>query len=79
MLAGARGDDVSFKPELYYSVVCDKCGVNAQKDSDYSAWSDYYGAWAEAEASDWTEEAGKHYCFNCTLDRQAEEDAGSSS
>ena len=52
------------KPEIYYTLICDRCkelfessGINGYTDGDY--------IWESAESSDWIEHNGKHYCPEC--------------
>jgi hypothetical protein len=61
------------KSAPYYWIICDGCGANAQ-EGDYSAWKEVEGAEAEAEASDWTIEGGRHLCPACQPDEDEEDD-----
>jgi len=53
------------KEVIMYTVICDNCGVDANKDTEYSCWNDKGSAWDVAMDSDWTEHEGKHYCPDC--------------
>lgn len=48
-----------------YTVVCDHCGKDANKDAEFSAWNDRVFAEDVAMESDWIKENDKHYCTEC--------------
>ena len=48
-----------------YTVVCDNCGKDVNKDAEYSAWNDKNYAVEVAMKSDWIKENDKHYCPDC--------------
>ena len=48
-----------------YTVVCDNCGKDVNKDAEYSAWNDKNYAGEVAMESDWIKENDKHYCPDC--------------
>ena len=48
-----------------YTVVCDNCGKDVNKDAEYSAWNDKNYAVEVAMESDWIKENDKHYCPDC--------------
>lgn len=48
-----------------YTVVCDNCGKDVNKDAEYSAWNDKRRAEEVATESDWIKENDKNYCPNC--------------
>jgi ribosome-binding protein aMBF1 (putative translation factor) len=58
----------------YFSVVCDRCGVDAFEDADHSAWSSAASAREHADWDDWKEIDDKDYCFQCyELDENTDE------
>lgn len=48
-----------------YTVVCDNCGKDVNKDAEYAAWNDKRHAEEVAMESDWIKENDKHYCSDC--------------
>jgi hypothetical protein len=48
-----------------YTVICDCCGKDVNKDAEYSCWSDEEFAEDIAMESDWLKEEDKHYCPDC--------------
>lgn len=48
-----------------YTVICDNCGTDVNKDSEYSAWNDKNFAENVAMESDWIKEGDKHFCNYC--------------
>jgi len=48
-----------------FTVVCDNCGVDSNKGSEYSCWDDKGYAEDSAMESGWHKEGDKHYCTNC--------------
>jgi hypothetical protein len=50
----------------YWSVVCDRCGEDAFKDGEFTAYSDREGALADL-GDDWLVFDGLHYCVGCTV------------
>jgi hypothetical protein len=67
---------MSTKPVTYWTVVCDRCGVDAFKDDEFSAYAAQAdaaevltdmayndGGWLVVVGPDHTE---RHYCEGCT-------------
>jgi hypothetical protein len=51
----------------YWTILCDRCKVDAFKDGDHSAYSDAHSAVEVVRDSGWLiTDDGKHYCENCT-------------
>lgn len=48
-----------------FTVICDNCGADSNKGSEYSCWGDSSNAEDIAADSDWHFESDKHYCPNC--------------
>ena len=48
-----------------YTVVCDNCGKDAFKNSEYSCWSDESTAHECAMESDYVDHEGFDYCPEC--------------
>ena len=48
-----------------YTVVCDNCAKDVNKDAEYSAWNDKRYAEEVAMEADWIKENDKHYCPDC--------------
>ena len=48
-----------------YTVVCDNCGKDVNKNAEYSAWNDKIFAEEVAMEADWIKENDKHYCPKC--------------
>lgn len=53
------------KEVIMYTIVCDNCGKDVNKDAEYSAWNDKNYAEEVAMESDWIKENDKHYCPDC--------------
>ena len=61
------------KSLTYFTIICDDCGIDANAESEQSAWSNTNGAECSAECSDWHTDDKKHYCPNCYLKMEDEE------
>ena len=48
-----------------FTVICDNCGKDVNKDAEYSAWNDETFAEDIAMEADWIKENDKHYCPKC--------------
>lgn len=48
-----------------YTVICDNCGVDSNKGSEYIGWNDKGFAVDCALDDDWHKEDDKHYCKDC--------------
>ena len=48
-----------------FTVICDNCGKDVNKDAEYSAWNDETFAEDIAMEADWIKEKDKHYCPKC--------------
>lgn len=48
-----------------YTIVCDNCGVDINKDTEYIGWDSVEGAELTAEANNFLTKGEKHYCPNC--------------
>ena len=48
-----------------FTVICDGCGKDVNKDADYSCWDDKLYAQDIAMEADWVTVCGKHYCTDC--------------
>ena len=57
-----------------YTVVCDNCGRDVNEDADYSCWEDKGYAEDSAMESDWKKEDNKHYCTNCFVGYDKEDE-----
>lgn len=53
------------KPEIYYTLECDRCRKMFEDSDDHIAYPSSYEIWESAYASEWIEYEGKHYCPNC--------------
>ena len=53
------------KEVTMYTVICDNCGKDCNKDQEYSCWSDKTFAQDCAMESDWLKEGDEHYCTEC--------------
>lgn len=56
------------KPVIMYTVICDNCGVDSNKDSDVSCWSEKSYSVDCAIDDGWIEDDSddeKHYCKHC--------------
>lgn len=58
-----------------YTVICDRCGADANADADYSCWNTTDIACDMAiDADDWRFIDGKDYCRGCLeLDEETDE------
>jgi len=65
---------MSIKAMEMYTVICDRCGADANADADYSCWNEEDVARDMAiDADDWRFIDGKDYCHAC-LDYEVEAD-----
>lgn len=48
-----------------YTVLCDNCGKDVNKDAEYSAWNEKTFAEDIAMEADWIKENDNHYCPDC--------------
>ena len=48
-----------------YTVLCDNCGKDVNKDAEYSAWNEKTFAEDIAMEEDWIKENDNHYCPDC--------------
>jgi len=48
-----------------FTVICDNCKADSNRNSEYSCWNDEGTARDTAMESDWHEEGDKHYCPDC--------------
>ena len=48
-----------------FTVVCDNCGLDSNKDAEYSAWNDSSYAEDVATESGWVKDDDNHYCPDC--------------
>ncbi len=48
-----------------YTVLCDNCGKDVNKDAEYSAWNEKIFAEDIAMEADWIKENDNHYCPDC--------------
>lgn len=48
-----------------YTLLCDNCRADLNKDSDYSGWDDEDYNYEIANESDWIEESNEWYCPDC--------------
>ncbi len=53
------------KEVTMFTVLCDNCGVDSNRDCEYSCWGDKSQAEEHAMNSDWHLDDKKHYCCNC--------------
>ena len=53
------------KEVTMFTVVCDNCGKDVNKDAEYSAWNEKTFAEDIAMEADWIKENDKHYCSDC--------------
>lgn len=53
------------KESLMFTVICDRCGIDANVESDYSCWSATDIAREMADAADWQNIGDKDYCPQC--------------
>lgn len=52
------------KEVTMYTILCDRCGVDAAKDAEHSCWGEPEFA-REMDCQEWEEIDGKDYCPNC--------------
>jgi hypothetical protein len=57
---------MSFEEVTMYRLLCDRCGVSAQEDSDYYAWADKDSAKRGAEETQWLFTEDGAFCDDCT-------------
>ncbi len=50
-----------------YTVICDNCLVDSNEGSEHSCWSDESSAEYMAEENGWVKRDGKHYCGDCIV------------
>lgn len=51
---------------IMYGIECNRCGHQFEDIYDgYNMWADEQQAWDSAEAEDWIERDGAHYCPAC--------------
>ena len=48
-----------------YTIICDNCGKDVNKDSGYSGWDDKDYVLDVARESDWHTEEDSQYCPDC--------------
>ena len=48
-----------------YTVICDNCGKDVNKDAEFSCWNEKGYAEECAKNADWIEDDDKHYCDDC--------------
>lgn len=48
-----------------FTVICDNCGKDCNKDTEYSCWNSRLSAEDVAIDSDWIKEKNNHYCSDC--------------
>lgn len=61
------------KPEIYYTLECDRCHKMFEDNDDHSAYPCPSEIWESASSSEWIEHEGKHYCPDCCyFDRQTQ-------
>ncbi len=53
------------KEVIMYTVVCDNCGKDHNKNEEIAAWNDKNYAQECAMNSNWLKEEDKHYCTDC--------------
>ena len=53
------------KPEILYTITCDRCGETFINDNNNSAWYDPATVEEEAYEADWHSVSSHHYCPNC--------------
>ena len=57
---------MSFRETPNWTVDCDRCGRNADAESDFSGWTDKDTAQTMAVDSEWLDTGdGRHYCYDC--------------
>ena len=56
---------MAIKQMEMFTVICDRCGVDANEDADYSCWGGSEIAREMADNDDWKFIDGKDYCFSC--------------
>jgi len=60
-----------------HTVICDRCGTDANDDAEYSCWQGESLAREMADADDWKFIDGKDYCFSCVESDESVEDGWS--
>lgn len=53
------------KEHKMYSVICDRCQINAFENDENIAWESEGSAWEMAYASGWQKIKDRHYCPGC--------------
>jgi len=53
------------KTVIMYTVICDNCGKDCNKDNEYSCWSDVSYTEDVSLEANWHKEDDKHYCPDC--------------
>ena len=53
------------KEIIMYTVACDNCGRDVNRDLEFSCWADKQTSVDIAQDLDWHKEGEKHYCPNC--------------
>ena len=57
---------MSFREIPTWTVDCDRCTYNADKEGDFASWIDKDSAQSQAVDADWlATDDGKHYCPQC--------------
>lgn len=57
-----------------YTLLCDNCGADVNKDSGISGWNDKDTNYDIAKSEDWAEQEGKWYCDKCYVNIDDETD-----
>lgn len=57
-----------------YTITCDGCKARIGEFSDYSAFADENMIWEEADKYGWAEHGGNHYCPNCYILKESDDD-----
>ncbi len=59
---------MSFREIPTWTVDCDRCGHNADTESDFVSWTDKDTAQSQTVDADWlATDDGKHYCDECVV------------
>lgn len=56
---------MALKEITMHTVICDRCGADANEDGEFAAYTDPGHALDIATDSGWVEYLGKHYCEDC--------------
>lgn len=57
---------MSIREKTMFTIDCDRCGKNADAETDYSCWPDIDSATEAARDAEWhLTDDGKHYCWGC--------------